>query len=84
MIEDTITIYRCDRCGHKHSVNKSDQYGYQSMWTWGTLWYSQQNGPIYMSGHPNLPKSVAVMPDLCPDCMIELNEWYNKPKTGNF
>jgi hypothetical protein len=37
-----------------------------------------------MSGHPNLPKSVAAMPDLCPDCMIELNEWYNKPKTGNF
>ncbi len=24
------------------------------------------------------------MNDLCPDCMIELNEWYNKPKTGNF
>ena len=20
----------------------------------------------------------------CSDCMIELNEWYNKPKTGNF
>lgn len=20
----------------------------------------------------------------CPDCMTELDEWYKKPKTGNF
>ncbi len=32
----------------------------------------------------NLNMIIDNMNDLCSDCMIELNEWYNKPKTGNF
>ena len=83
MIESKISNYRCDRCGEKHSVSDKDQYGYQSMWTWGTLWYAQQNGPLYLKVR-HLPKSTNEMVDLCPDCMTELHEWYNKPKTGKF
>ena len=80
MIEDTITIYRCDRCGEKaQSENEHDPVFYH----WGHVWFAQINGPIY-NKDKNIPHYFSEMNDLCPDCMIELNEWYKKPKTGNF
>ena len=83
MIESNVTNYRCDRCGQKHSVSDQDTNSYQSMWQWGALWYAQQNGPIYLKT-PRLPVSGRETVDLCPECMDELNIWFNKPKTGNF
>ena len=80
MSKSKIYISRCDRCGEE---TRADAEHDSVFYDWGYIWYAQQNGPFYLKIR-HLPKSTNEMVDLCPECMTELNEWYNKPKTGKF
>lgn len=42
MASRTHTEYTCDRCGKEQPVLKGPE-----VWSWGKIWYSQNNGPIY-------------------------------------
>lgn len=80
MSKSKLYISRCDRCGEQA---KADTEHDSVFYDWGYIWFTQINGPIYAKTK-NIPKYYNDCNDLCPDCMTEFNEWYNKPKTGKF
>jgi len=80
MSKSKIHISKCDRCGEEA---RADAEHASIFYTWGVIWFTQINGVIHAKSR-NIPKYFAECNDLCPDCIVELNEWYNKPKTGKF
>lgn len=73
MAQSTITVYKCDRCNTVAEIRKvEDSYG------WGKTVYFQYNGPKY--NRSILSKSNVPEPDVCPDCLKQLHEWWTRDK----
>lgn len=80
MSKSKIHICKCDRCGEE---TRADTEHNTAFYKWGYVWFAQNNGPIYGKSK-SFPSSFIDCYDLCEECMTELDEWYNKPKTDNF
>jgi len=80
MSKSKIHICICDRC--EETKQAKEEYD-TTFYRWGHVWYAQNNGHIYVKSR-NMPNSFKDCFDLCEECMKELNDWYNKPKTGKF
>jgi len=64
----------CDRCGTETTIDSS-YHGNEKTWSWGKLWFAENNGPIWIRSK-TLPKYQDDCADICPDCLNQLNAWF--------
>lgn len=77
MSKTKIHISKCDRCDKEQSSSiEHDSVFYD----WGHFWFAQINGPNFIK-MKKIPTSFTDTCDLCPECMLELKDWFNKLKT---
>jgi hypothetical protein len=74
MASRTHAEYTCDRCGKEQPVLKGSE-----IWSWGKIWYSQNNGPIYTK--KDLPDNRQICHDLCEECLGMLSNWFKFGKS---
>jgi len=71
----TYDVVTCDRCGVKE--NTDEPYATERFYKWGKVWYAQANGPIWLN-KKGLPSDVKDCADVCPNCIRDLNKWWEK------
>jgi hypothetical protein len=70
MASKSYEIFTCDRCKKEEHIA-----GNMSPDHWGKVWYAQNNGPLYSK--MKFPQYQRDCSDLCDDCLIVLDKWYN-------
>jgi len=75
MASTQITVMTCDRCGKVAELRRPEEH-----YEWGKVWAAQSNGPKWIGGYQDNPKSAK---DACPDCIDEIWTWWKQGKPAS-